>query len=128
MWDDVLVEEDWVPEVHLELGNGPELLEEWRLDITSENGWVLFIELTEKWDLEVFSEEWGGHELLKGEDGHPALSPGFDIVISVVRLGGVIVAAAEKGFLWQREPVGVGPQLVVLVQKEVIPGQEGFFL
>jgi hypothetical protein len=118
LWDDVLVEEDGVTEVHLELGNSPELLEEWRLNITSEDGGVLFPELTEEWDLEVFPEEWVGHELFKREDGHPALSPGFNIIVSVVRFRRIIVAA-QKVFLWDRETVGVGPKFV-LVQKQIV--------
>lgn len=56
--NDVLVEEDWVTEVHLELGEHPESLEEGRLNISSEDGWVLLPELTEKRDLKILSEKW----------------------------------------------------------------------
>jgi len=64
LWDDVLVEEDWVAEVLLEFWDGPELLEEDGLDVPTEDDGVFFPELTEEWDVEVLSEEGCGHNLL----------------------------------------------------------------
>lgn len=76
MWDDVLVEEDWVTEILHELWDGPELLEKWRLHISSEDGWVLLPELTEKWDGEILTEEGVRNELIQIKDGDLTLSPG----------------------------------------------------
>lgn len=127
LWNNVLVEEDWVTEVHLELGDGPELLEEWRLNISLEDGWVLLPELTEEGDLEVLSEEWVGHEFLKREDGHTTLGPGLNIIVSVVGGWGEFIRAVKKGFLQGkgREPMGVGE---LVLQKPIVPGKERLFL
>jgi len=68
--NNVLVEEDWVTEVHWELWEHPESLEKWRLNISSEDGWVLLPELTEKWDGEILTEEGVRHELFQRDDGN----------------------------------------------------------
>jgi len=57
LWNNVLVEKDWVPEVALELRDGPELLEQGAFYVTSEDGWVLRIERPESWNAKIFSEE-----------------------------------------------------------------------
>jgi len=64
LWDNVLVEEDWIAEVLLEFWDGPELLEEDGLDVPTEDDGVFFPELTEERDVVVLSEEGCGHNLL----------------------------------------------------------------
>jgi hypothetical protein len=117
--NNVLVEEDGVPEVGLELGNSPELLEEWGLNISSEDGWVLFIKLTEERDLEVLSEEWVGDNFLKGEDLHPTLSVGFKIFIPIGVVRGWIVVG---GWIVKDG----GPKKTILVPLVVEWGVEQF--
>lgn len=56
LWYDVLVEEYWVSEILLECWHGPELLKQWRFNITSENDWILFVELTEQRNFKIFTE------------------------------------------------------------------------
>jgi len=120
LWVDVFVEEDWVPEVSLELRNGEELLEEGRLHIVSEDGGVFLVELTEKWDLQVLTEEWEGHQLLEGKNRHSLLSPGVDIIPIDGRVGGRRVVEGVKGRSLGPvgKAVGVGGQPVL--QKHII--------
>jgi len=126
--NDVLVEEDRVPEVRLELGDGPELLEEGRLNISPEDDWVLDPELTEEGDPHVLPEEVGVDQLLNGEDLDLPVDPRVDIVALLISVdGGVLIAIAggKEGRLgegWDSEPVvlGEGQGQVVL--------QEGLLL
>jgi len=123
LWDDVLVEEDWVTEVLHELGDGPELLEKWRLNISSEDGWVLFPELTEEWDGEVLTEEGVRHELIQIQNRDLTLAPARFNIISVGVGGWRVVERVQQRLPGDgREPVGVGQESVF--QKQIIPGQE----
>jgi len=119
LWDDVLVEEDWVTEVLHELWDGPELLEKWRLNISSEDGWVLLPELTEERDGKVLTEEGVRHQLLNVKKGDLSLSPArFDIIPVGVRGWGV-VKRVQQGLPGEgREPVGVGEESIF--QKQIV--------
>jgi len=119
LWDDVLVEEDWVTEVLHELWDGPELLEKWRLNISSEDGWVLLPELTEERDGKVLTEEGVRHQLLNVKKGDLTLSPArFDII--PVGVGGWgVVKRVQQGLPGEgREPVGVREESIL--QKQIM--------
>lgn len=125
--NNVLVEEDWVTEVHLELGKHPESLEKGRFHISSEDGWVLLPELTEKWDLKILSEEGMRHELLQRDNGHTTVSSEDcgDILSIVKRVLGVpvvVVHHMSSQFLLEQKVINgrqasVGWSQVLLVNQ-----------
>lgn len=81
LWNDVLVEVSWVTEVLLESWDGPELLEENGLNVSSEDDWVFFPELTEKWDVVVFTEKRGGNDFLKRQKSDLLTSPDWEFFL-----------------------------------------------
>jgi len=77
LWNDVLVEEDGVLEVHGESFDIPELLEEDAGDVFVHDGFMLIPHLSEQWDVHVTLEEVGLDDFPEGEDGHLLASPGW---------------------------------------------------
>lgn len=135
LWVDVLVEEDWVPEILTEGGHLPELLEVDGGDVTLEAG-VLEV-LTEQWDPQVLLEELGVVQLAEGED----TVVGIDIIVDTTDasllvlpdlfLQGVdLLNISQDSLLLQGELVLLLDEL--LLQQDIIKDwpvvQQGFLL
>jgi hypothetical protein len=106
--NNVLVEKDRVVEVGFECRQVPELLEERRSNIASEDNWVFFPELTEERNVVVFSKERMRDDFLKGHNCHPAVVVWEicwlnDITSTIDRWVGwvlISVVVVEKTFHW----------------------------
>jgi len=114
LWKNVSPEEVWVTEILLELWDPVESLEQRRLYISSEDGWVFLVKLTEQRNSQVLPEDGQLDELFIREKGHRDI-----IAIRVWVGGGRVVVAGRIGWIIQRrgEKMFLGKAPLLLQQK-----------